>query len=145
MVITGTATIFGTKGTVTVGSVAMTVVTGIGLKANHPKADLKDGDDSIKARAYGARNDTLSVDFTPIADSGTNTQANVVAKFTLPAVGATVAIANTGVPDIDGNWNYDGEGSINLRGGQAASMTLPLVRIGAVGANTYPSAVSITS
>ena len=133
MTVNGRACYMGVTGALLSGTVIVTgttVLQTLSLKRTTPVARLKDGATNTLAKGFARPVDTLTVKFAPVAVAGTNTWANAAANVKLPAIGGIVTISDTALTDIDGDWNYDGEGSIDPDNGGPLTITLTLSREG---------------
>ncbi len=133
--IIGTAAIYGLDGTLAWSGVATTdnEAQSASLQDSCDKAELKDGTGATIGKRYYNRRHTLTVEVVPLSK----------AKATLPALGALVTLAGFGIGGAslyDGNWNYDGEGSIEPGQGEVPlKLKMTLVRYG----DTAPAAFAV--
>ncbi len=129
LTVNGKATIFGVAGTATYGTIVYQL-TGNNLSEDTPYGSLETGIGNTTSESYGDPKHTLEIDFTPISTTG-NSMADALTLTKLPAAGSIVAIAATGLPLHDGNWNYSGKGKITpAQGPNPLKMTLTLTRNG---------------
>ena len=76
---------------------------------------------------YFDKQESLTIDFYPCADAGSNAIATAEAAVVLPAVGSKVTIASMkGSVLNDTTWIYEGGGKISEGNDHEVKMTLPL-------------------
>jgi hypothetical protein len=126
--VVGQACYTGISGTIITGNLLKTenIMTGANLTRQTPKATLTDGAGNTVAMGYARPTDSLAIKFTPVATPGTNTALKAAANVVLPAIGTKVTLGDTGILAYDGDWNYDGDATIetNATGPLVISMTL---------------------
>ena len=75
------------------------------------------------------RTQTLSIDLFILAPAGTNTDAAAKTAIKLPEPLAIVTLASFGNGTFDGDWNYEGPGSVNMAADGYARVSLNLSRV----------------
>lgn len=146
MTVNGRACYMGVGGTVLTGNLAITktALQTVGLKRETPVGRLKDGAGNTLSKGYARPVDTLTVKFAPVSVIGTNTFADAAANVLLPALGSIVTFADTGITSIDGDWNYDGSGSIDPDNGGPLTISLTVSREGAL-SGVNPTSLAATT
>lgn len=140
MTLTGKASIAGINGTVAWTGVASLAAGNHLLQSAkmQDQFDLNELRDQVGEPAGLAKTNhrqEITIDFVPVAVSGTNTIANAKVGLQLPPPLAQVTLASfdepagaTGFNTINGVWAYVGGGEIGLTNEGYAKMTLPLRR-----------------
>ena len=144
MRIIGKATFVGINGLVQTAELATTKTKVSDLKYSRktPKVEVTDGNNNVISKAYADPQDAITVEAILVDDAGSPTQSGAQANAKLPLAGAVVTLSSTGTTYFDGDWNYDGEGSIVPSKGDAWKITLPLIRFGPP-TNNIPAAAAI--
>lgn len=133
---TGTASVYGIKGHLTYAGIASNADQAFTDAERTDDAELKewwkDGTGEVLGGAFRDKRKKLTINFLPVSGTG-NTFAIAVAAADLPAIPSKVTLSVvkdiTGVdlPGINGDWVYDGGGSISYSEGQC-KMKLPLMQ-----------------
>lgn len=127
----GRAACHGIDGTVAYAAVGATniLLNGVNLQDQWQKSQLMDGNGFIVGKAGSGRERTLSVELFFVALTGTNTLANAKAASKLPdEMFDIITLATTGIPFIDGTWNYEG-GSYDGKAGDYHKCTVNLSQV----------------
>lgn len=140
----GKATFVGINGVVQTAELATTKTKVSDLKYSRktPKVEVTDGNNNILSKAYADPQDAITVEAILLDDSGTPTQSGAQANGKLPLAGAVVTLSATGSTYFDGDWNYDGDGTVVPSRSDAWKLSLPLIRVGPP-TNNIPSALAV--
>jgi len=144
---TGQISVFGADGTITLSGSGMLTSSQIanqslGFSQTYETADLVDGSGRRRARYYHSPQQKLSAEFIPWDPTNPGNLATLKSAVKLPAAGSTVAIASSGSPAMDGNWNFSGNGGIRPNQKGFLVITMELERVGEDGSN---NAAALTS
>lgn len=134
-ILTGRIAVYGINGTVTLTGTGILGSTNLlhqslAYKRSTQKADLKDGNGKLITRAYHGPEARLTVKFVPYDPTDPGNLATLKSKIFLPDPGSLVTIASSESPDMDGTWNFSGEGSIDPNQEGFLEVTLELERVG---------------
>ncbi len=102
-------------GAVTIDS-TKSKINSVGYSQTHDVAIFRNGLGAAITAVAGEETETLAVDFTIHAPSG-GSLADAKSNVTLPNVLSVVALTAFGNTDIDGNWHYLGDGSVDYSDG----------------------------
>ena len=146
MRIIGKATFVGINGKVQTAELANTKTKVSDLKYSRktPKVEISDGNNNVLSKAYADPQDSIAVEAILLDDSGVPTQTGAQANAKLPLAGAVVTLTDTGSDYFNGDWNYDGDGSIVASKSDAWKLTLPLIRFGPP-TNNIPSVAAVVA
>lgn len=138
------ACVFFLDGTCAYGTLtaAMNKLLGGEVRRTTPKFEVEYQGD-VYARAHAGPRDSVEFEILLTSDGTTNTIANAKGNLVLPAGGATVTIASSGLGTFDGTWNATGDATVSP-GERGLILRISCDRVGAVSGNnpTLLSAVS---
>lgn len=139
--IIGTACYSGLAGTfvTTVHLAAETSLQGLSHARTAAEWVLEDGGGNPIAEGFGRAQDSLDIEFTPVAASHTLAATEVQ----LPAVGTQVTLADTGIASIDGAWNYRNNARIILQAKGPAKISMTVTRKGPLNVNGLPTVMAL--
>lgn len=146
-ILTGRIAVFGVNGSVTITGTGLLASTDIlnqsmSLKRTTQRAVAKDGNGKVISRAHYGGESKLTVRFIPHDPADPGNLANLKAKIKMPDPGALVTIAGSESPDIDGTWNFTGDGGIDPNQEDYLEMVLELDRVGETG--NAPASLDVT-
>lgn len=104
---------------------AVNRIYGLGMNESFQVSDLVTSEDEIDGASTHQHTRTIEITGSIIAPSGTNTVAGAKAVHILPAPLGVVAIDNSDITSVDGNWNFIGGGfDLSASGISTFRMTL---------------------
>lgn len=145
--LTGKATVYGVKGTLTFTGLASTAAQIMQSAESTEEADiteLRDGENQLKGLVVTNRRDTITIEFFPTTTATPGTVADAKGALELPEIPATVTLAGFDEAesnDLNGSWVYLGGGK-RAYSAEIVRMTLPLTRFADVAAATLVAPVS---
>ena len=140
--IVGTACYSGIAGTfvTSVHASDKTSLQAMGMTRTTPSFTLEDGAGNTLAEGFARAVDTLDIEFTPVS----TTQALAAAEVELPTLGTKVTLADTGIADINGDWNYLGNATYVFQAKGPAKIRMTVSRKGALSGGR-PTAMDVAS
>lgn len=110
----GKAVVHGAPGVVSFTGAASTTLKHVGTQLTDQFAVSKavDGDNNVFAMAVSAHSRQAVFRIIPFDGGETPTLSTAKSNIKLPAPGAVVTFASSGVTLMDGSWNYVGPGTI---------------------------------
>jgi len=113
-------------------STAQNVVSNMAFSRKTPSVEVLDGNNNVMAKAYGNPQDTIEIEAIIVDGASPGTVAGAQANLKMPVAGSTVTLSGTGASAfIDGDWTFDGQGSISPSKGDAWKIKITLIRTGA--------------
>lgn len=132
MALQGKYTIWGTQGA------GLTWSSGIAKADNKVKrlavqdnlrvGDARDGAGRIFASSIERDTLVITIDLIPLDNSGTSL-ATAKGNVKLPPPGAVITLSDTGVDEVDGDWNYIGGGTIEFGESNEVPLTIKGVQL----------------
>ena len=143
MRISGKACYIGINGTMvtTELSAAKTIISNFNFSRSTPKVEVTDGNNNILTKAYANPQDKVEVEAIVTSAASPGTISDVQANILMPLAGSTVTLGETGVPMMDGDWTFDGEGGPVPSKSDALKLRLTLIRTGPP-TNNVPTALT---
>lgn len=136
--LTGKVSVYGINGTVAITGTGVLDTDEMAhqsapLNAAAQTTDLVDSDGDVVTRAYYGESHTIELEFVPYDPDTPGNLATLKSKIKLPAPGTKVTLASFDVAQFNGDWNYNGQGSITPNQRGFLSVRMQITRAGVSG------------